>query len=627
MKKLLLPVVLVLLFDSLMAQLPSYDAASIPEAIKKNASVVKRYEDIVFEVTDIDRATLSVHQVLTVLNENGKRALQFAEYTSRVTFLDDAEIRVYDAHGRQTARYKQKDMVTVATGEGLIEDGKITYYGVTVPSYPATIELQYKLRYKGTLLYPSYNILGPGECIESSTFTAKVSRNLDLRFKEKNTSLKPETGEDDKTKWYKWSVKDLPSMENEEGSANKYPYVMLAPNRFKYEDYEGDLSSWKSFGQWYANLNKGLDVLPPDRVAFFKEMVKDAPDNKEKIRRIYDYLQKNFRYVSIQLGIGGLRPFSADFTDKKKYGDCKALSNFMRAALKAVDIESLYSVINAGVNEPPMDPDFPSKFSNHVILCVPMGKDSIWLECTSKTTDFAVLGSFTENRNALLITGDGGVLVPTPLSKAAENRFEATSRITLQQDGSGKTFTAIQTSGEYKEIMSQVIEEKKDDQKEYIVYGLGFKQPDNFSFNKKENLTMLTTELDMSIEKVPEFIAGNKMFLSPRLYKFNSDKLPKAENRKQDYYFSIPFQKSDTTIFLLPEGFVVDALPQAKQLKCSHASYATKYWYDESKKSIFSTTSLVLNEHKVPVADYAAVKKFFEDVALDDAQRIVIKKP
>jgi hypothetical protein len=159
------------------------------------------------------------------------------------------------------------------------------------------------------------------------------------------------------------------------------------------------------------------------------------------------------------------------------------------------------------------------------------------------------------------------------------------------------------------------------------VYYLGFHQPDEFMVTKKDNAGSFVTELEMKVEKIPEFMAGTKMFISPRQYKLCLEKLPKAENRKYDYYFYRPYQKTDTTVLQLPEGFVVDALPQGKELKCRYASYATKYWYDESKKSIYSTATMALNQLHIPVADYAEVKKFFEDVVQDDAQRIVIKKP
>ncbi len=75
--------------------------------------------------------------------------------------------------------------------------------------------------------------------------------------------------------------------------------------------------------------------------------------------------------------------------------------------------------------------------------------------------DFNVLGAFTENRNALLVTENGGILVATPTSTSSENTFKAHTVITLQDDGSGNAFTTFKTTGEYKDEMRYMIEEKK----------------------------------------------------------------------------------------------------------------------------------------------------------------------
>jgi hypothetical protein len=612
---------------SVQAQISPYALLSVPETVKKDADIIKRLEEITFEVTDIDRSSMSVHQIITVMNEKGKKALHFAEYTDKFRILDDAEVKVFDGNGLQISKYKQKDMITTASsGNNLVDDNKITYIQFPSSSFPVTFEVTYSVRYKGNLFYPSFDIQDADESVESSVFTAKVPKDLDLRYKEKNITLKPETGEEGNYKWYRWSVKNLPAVKYEAGSVSPYPYVMLAPNRFKFDAFEGDLSTWKGFGAWCANLWKGLDKLPADRAAFFNDLVKDAPDNYEKIRILYSYLQKNFRYVSIQLGIGGFRPFSADFTEKKKYGDCKALSNCMHAMLAAVGIKSYSAVINAGNNAMAMDPDFPAQLSNHVILCVPMQKDTVWLECTSNISDFNVLGAFTENRNALLLTENGGILVPTPESKCSENLFKVHTVIDLQTDGSGSTHTTFTTTGEYKRQMKYFLEEKKDDQKEFIVNDLNFKQPDEFTFKQIEGPAEFTTDLEMSYEKVHEFNAGNKLFISPRIYRFWSRTLPKSEDRKQDYYFSYPFERIDTTVFKLPAGASVEALPKPKELSSAFATYTTKYWYNETEKSVYCTASLVLKKQKIPVTGYAEIKKLFDDILMDDTQRIVVKK-
>lgn len=610
-------------------QVISYNLATVPDSIKKNANVIVQFENSVFTVDGLDDATLNVHKIYTVVNDDGKYALNFSEYTTKFISLNEADMKVYDANGKLISRHKKKDMSTRAIGEGLVDDGYLISYYVNSSSYPVTVDLEYEMRYKGTLVYPSYDIIRPETGVMQSSFTAKVPSSLDLRYKPKNIKLPPVIKNDGKIKTYTWEVNKIIPIEYEEGAVDyndRFPAIDLAPNKFSIYGYTGDLSSWKNYGLWIQQLYKNLDQLPDNRKAFFVDLVKNAKDDKEKIRLIYDYLQENFRYVSIQLGIGGLKPFSAEFTDQKKYGDCKALSNFMKAALNAVGIKSNIAIINAGYNSMPVDPDFPSQGFNHVILCVPQKNDSIWLECTSSTSDFAELSTFTENRYALLITDNGGVLVPTPRSNAKANVLSSISSLSLKGDGSGTTQTTFRSIGEFKEMMGEILKLKIDEQKEAIVFGFSFKQPDNFEFIKRDEADMFSTELKTEIEKLPDFVAGNKIFLSPRIYKIWSRKLPKAENRKLDYYFRYPFEQSDTTVYILPEGHKVDALPPAREFKTDFSSYESKSWYDEGRRSVYSYVQIILKQHVIPAGRYAEVKKFFDDVLMNDGQKIVIKK-
>ena len=611
------------------AQSWAYSLASIPETIKNKASVITHLENFDLEVEDLDKMTYSVHKIFTVLNEDGKRSLGFAEYNSKYYSLNDVEIKVYDANGKQTGKYKKKDMRTEAIGEGLIEDGYVTYYNITTGSYPVTVEITYDVRIKGTLGIPDYKFISPKEGVIESNYTATVPANMPIRYKAEHTSLQPVVSQFGNYKIYKWTVKNQPPVEDEEGSSSssdKYPHIKIVSDKFSYYGFQGDFSTWKSFGSWMGNLYEGLDVLSPDRQQFFKTLVENAGSEAEKIRRIYGYLQQNFRYVSIQLGIGGFRPFSAEFTDKKKYGDCKALSNFMKAALKAVGIKSHVAIINAYYDGEPVDQGFPEDDFNHVILCVPGQKDSIWLECTSSTAAFGELGTVTENKNALLITADGGALVPTPKSSSSGNIISTLTNVIIDEDQSALTETSFTTKGQYKRILNGLLKEKKDDQKEAIVFYFGFKQPDDFIFSRDEPSGGDKVKLKMAISKLPEFNAGNKLFISPRIYKILAKSLPKSENRKLDYYFHHPFEKTDTTIYRLTPAMKPDALPTEKELKCNYAFYKSKCWYNEKENSVYSVTSLVLKNHKIPASDYAQVKIFFDGVMQDDAQKIVIVK-
>lgn len=619
---------LVLCCFSAVAQTVPYSLAAVSETLKSNASVITHLEAISLDVESLEKATLRMHKIFTVVDDDGKEALLFNEYSTKFISLDEVEIRVYDEAGKQVQKFKKKDMATVAVGEGLVDEGYVTYYRIKTPSYPVTVEVNYEQKFKSTLYLPKYRFIQSKEAVVESNYTVKVPADLHLRYKAEHSSVTPAITEDGKYKIYKWTVKNLSPVENEEGSVGSdgFPYINIVSDQFSHYGFRGDLSSWKSFGSWINDLYKGLDELPADRQQFFQALVADAPTEREKIRRIYQFLQQNFRYVSIQLGIGGLRPFSATFTDQKKYGDCKALSNYMKAALKTVGIRSHIAIINAEYNQEPVDPGFPANSFNHAILCVPEPKDSIWLECTSSTTGFGQLGTFTENRNALLITEGGGVLVPTPKSTAASNSFNTHTTITMEDDLSAIADTKMETTGEFREQMADVLKQNRDDQKEILVFYLGYKQPDFFELSATNTATDQQAALKMELRKLPEFNSGTKYFINPRIHKMWTSKLPTAENRKLDFYFHFPFEKEDTTIIKLPAGFKPDVLPTGKALNTAYGSYQSRYWYNETENAVYSATSFSLKKHKVLAADYRMVKAFFDEVLQDDAQRIVVNK-
>ncbi len=603
----------------------AYDAASIPATLQENADVVKRFEEIKFEVKDVDRAIYRVHRVYTVLNEKAASRFSFVEHTTKFKRIEDFDIKCYDGNGRVVDKYRKKDLHKQAVFSGLVSDGFVHFINPRPTRYPATIEYEYEIEYTGTAWYPEYEMQEPGESIQYSTFIATAPPDLDLRFKARHTNIKPEVSLNGKVKMYKWTVQNqsaTPDEENEASANGESPGIVLAPNKFRLYNTYGDMSSWKSFGVWGYQLLEGRDQLPAERLAFFSDLVKDAKTDQEKVAIIYDYLQKNFRYVAITLGLGGWQPFPARFTDEKKYGDCKGLSFYVSSILKHLNIKSYCALIYRDYVSEEIDPDFPQNTFNHVILCVPINKDTIWLECTSNTLRFATLDATTAGRKALLLTEQGGVLVSTPNTSSANNVVSTTTQVWLQADGSGKSSSFISTRGEWSEIAHEIGQSNKDEQKSALVRFLGFKQPDEFSVAQNKHAGQMGVE--MTIEKIPQFTAGTKMFLNQHL-NLKTRKLPSAKNRKTDFYFSFPFTQTDTTVYHLPDGYYPEVLPKATSSKCDYGEYEINVIYDAEKKQVISVSRLQLNQHRIPAAKYEQVKTFFDKLATDQSQKLVVK--
>jgi len=621
---------------SMHAQENLYIKESIPAALLAKSNSVKRYSKDEFIVTDESHAIHKHKEIITILNQEAEDELNFAEYTDGFEKLDDVQITLYNKLGIASKTVRKKDLMSHAVGSDLMNDAMLYYIGLSAaPSdYPVTIETSYTKKYSGLLNYPSFDIIAPQQSVEQAYYTATVPKELGLRFKNQSTDIKPVITEENNKVTYNWEAKNLPAVAAEVGSVrweSRYPKVWLAPNKFKMDDYSGDMTTWSNFGKWDAGLCEKANDLPAQAKARLNELVSDAKNDHEKINILYNYLQDNFRYVSIQLGIGGFKPFPASFTDQKKYGDCKGLSNYMHSCLAAVGIKSYMALINAHYNAAPVDPAFPINRFNHMILCVPLNTDTVWLECTSTTNACGVLGSFTENRNALLLTENGGVLVKTPVSKASENKLVVSNVVTLTENGmGGKMKSTITTTGDFRSDFIEVLQNATtDDQKSYLVKSLELPTPDEFEFALPANIKQqnLVSTLNASFEKIAAFKSGSKIFLNRQMQKSLTFTPPENDNRTQDYYFEFPFQKTDSTVYILPEGFTIEHLPEPANFTCKHGTYTSKCVYDESKRTITSIAFMELGQYKIPAADYVETNLFLKKIVADGLQKIIVKAP
>ena len=157
----------------------------------------------------------------------------------------------------------------------------------------------------------------------------------------------------------------------------------------------------------------------------------------EKIAAIYQYLASTTRYVSIQLGIGGLQPIAAADVNRTGFGDCKGLSNYMRAMLTELGIPSVYTVISTTNRR--LLADFASaNQNNHVILQVPLPNDTLWLECTNPTLPLGYVHHSIAGHDALLVGPNGGILCQLPTYADSLNTQVNNTLVTCQPDGSAK---------------------------------------------------------------------------------------------------------------------------------------------------------------------------------------------
>lgn len=609
----------------------NYSSLTLPDSLKKDADAVYHLDESIVDIESPSKMTITNHTIVTVLTKRGLHHSVVRVGVDKLRKLEEITVKVYNDLGIEVSRFKKKDFKLEGTYDGitLASDDKVYELDFPVPGTPCTIETEYQVNFASIFDIQPWYFGSVGESYKRNQYIIKTA--VPIKYKTYNFNTLPVITTEGKKTIYKWEKTNGIIPNNESASYEEWvsvPWIDVSPVHFNYDGYSGSMENWKEFGKWFYPFYEEVNPFKPERVDFFKSLIKDAKTEQEKISILYRYLQNEFRYVSIQFGIGGLKPFPVSFAEQKKYGDCKGLTHYMKNMLKAVGINSHAAIINAGTNKHPVDPTFASSLFNHVILCVPLKNDTVWLECTSKQTLPGELGNFTENRNALLITENGGVLVKTPTSKSVSNKWISTTDAELFTDGTAILSSRLFVSGEFWQYVDAYVNgQTKDDTKKALVNAFGYKAPDDLSVKiLSDSADGHLVEIKLAYSQFYDFKAGAKHFYPLRQYKLNDETIKPAESRKYDFLFDYPYVKTDHITYKLPEGFVNESLPAAKEVKNEYVNYQNNIKLNEGKTHMTVTTELRLHKHIVPPDKFNEVANSFEAIKKDEGQKIVLKK-
>lgn len=609
-----------------------YAVANIAENLKKDAQCVYRLDEGILEITSPSKYTLKVHQIITILNQEGAEHLHQSLWFDKFNKVDNIQVKMYNSAGNEMQQYNKKDFSVQSYYDGmsLATDDKVMRLSLSAPGYPCTVDVRYTKDVISYIDLPDKYLNNSVSSVEQFRYVVKVPAGLDIRYRTMNINMSPRLENNGKQKIYTWETKDVTVNKIDAGGyagSTYLPQIEVSPNVFTYDGYKGEFKSWSDFGKWSYALYEDKNTFSPQRTAQIKAMVSGLSDVSSKVKVLYNYLKNNMRYVSIQFGIGGYKPFPANFVDEKKYGDCKALTNYMRNMLSAAGIKSYPALINAGYSEPPVAPEFPRNVFNHVILCVPDGKDSIWLECTSNLNESGFLGSFTEDKNALLLTENGGVIVPTPKSDYNKNTLLTVNNIFLNEEGGAEVKSTLTSSGSFYDLMHQVSQFEGGKQNEIFVKYLHYKEPDEFKLDK-ENEFLQNHRLNLTTKyaRLFDFKAGDKFFFPKSIYALCDEKLTMEDSRKIEYLFHFPYKKADTTIYHLPAGFKADNLPAAKQFADGPLSYTMETEFDQSSNTIKITSVLLLKSNVIQADQYKNICILMNKIEKEESNKLVLIK-
>ncbi|MEG2100738.1 MAG: DUF3857 domain-containing protein [Flavobacterium sp.] len=616
------------------AQKSEYSILTISDSLKENANSIVRLNQIDITISSQRNMNIKTQRVVTVLNEKGINAVNAYEIYGKNSSVKNIEAFILDGFGNEIKKIKRKDFKDQsAISDGtLISDNRNLYLNYTPISYPFTVVYNSETETSTTAFIPSWMpITEYNSSVEKNILNVKCLPNLGLRKKEyqfENFKINKITDSDSQLTYVASNILAQRYEDYSPSFSDLYPKVMMGLEFFNLEGVDGNAKTWQEFGKWWSDkILVGTDEISDETKDKMRALVGAEQDPLKKAKLIYDYLQKKVRYVSIQEGIGGWRPMKASDVDRLGYGDCKALTNYTKALLKSVNVESYYTKLYGDNYKMDIKSDFVSQQGNHIILAIPSGETYTWLECTSQDDPFGYQGVFTDDRDVLVVKPEGGEIVRTKIYEDKGNSQIGKGTYTINESGDFLGALKIDSRGSQYAAKSRVEtlqpNEKEKHYKEYWDNINNLKLSKIAFTNDKENIRFIE---DVQIS-APNYgqISGNKIIFVLDAFNQYSGNVKRIRNRKNPFQIQRGYLDTDEIEINLPAGFSIEFLPQNYELKGKFGEYKTEIIKKDNNKLIYKR-SMLLNNGKYSNKEYDEYRLFMEQVSRNDNAKIILTK-
>src|ERR1700722_3600777 len=443
---------------------------------------------------------------------------------------------------------------------------------------------------------------------------------------------------------WRWELNDIPAIDLTDVPMAPSPYALAARMVVHYSATPlptGD-QRWTEIGNWYDTLAPSRTEAPQEIAAKSRE-VGNAADFKTRIQGIAGFMQREIRYVGIEIGIGGLQPHPAADVFKYRYGDCKDKATLLIAMLNAVGVRATWVLVDT--HRGFIDPVLPSIEGNHAIAAIELpagysdpdlratvvahsGKHYLIFDPTDTYTPIGLLGPHLQGSYGILVAGNDSQVIQVPILSPDAAVLDRKASFALSEDGALKGTVTETRSGEaalrYRRLYN---EEGEKEQHEEIEKRL---QRDFSSFTLEGNSGKVVPEMGKSVVLQYSLTAGayaqpagDLLLIRPRV--LGRDARP--YNDKPRVY---PIDLGETGTWrdsidvALPSDYAVDDMPAAVDLDVGFARYKSEV--KASGGVLHYSREYVVRQLDLAPEKSADVDKLMRVITADENSSAVLKK-
>ncbi len=617
--------------------LPTYD---------EKTDAVLLYSETNVTVLSTDKIRTQVREAYKILRPNGREHGNVLVYFNPQRKIKTLHGWCIPAQGKDYEA-KDKDAMEISPnfeGAELISDLKAKVLRIPAPDPGNIIGYEYEVEDQPFFLQDEWQFQET-DPVRESHYSLQLPDGWEYKASWLNHPEVMPTQAGTLSQWAVTDVKEIrrePEMPPRDGVAGSmivtfFPSGGRALNGF---------ANWDDMGKWYSKLLGGrLDASP----AIKQEVVSLTASKStlaQKMQALAEFVQRDIRYVAIELGIGGWQPHSAPDVFSNRYGDCKDKATLLRSMLQEIGIDTYHVVIYT--ERGAVTPQTPAHHGfNHAILAIklPEGLTDpsliatiqhpklgrlLFFDPTNDLIPFGQIPGYLQANYGLLVTPGGGELIELPQQPSTMNSIQRTAKLTLDAKGTLKGDVREMRLGERasSERWRLRTVTKDTDRIKPIEELLGSSLA-SFRLTHASLINFQQTDQPFGFSysfESPNYgkNAGNLLLVRPRVIGNKSmGFLETKEPRRFPIEFDEPTRDTDSFEITIPPGYLVDDVPPAVDADYGFASYHSKTVVNGN--IVDYTRTFEVKELSVPVSRAEELRKFYRIIASDERNTVVLK--
>jgi len=447
---------------------------------------------------------------------------------------------------------------------------------------------------------------------------------------------------------WRWEIKDMPALTLRDIPSRPDWYAVAARMSVQWGSaaVEGKDNQWRALGQRWTELEAHRPDPTPEIAAKTQELIANAPDFYSKLSRITDFVQRNIRYFVVMRGVGGWQAHPAADIFRNRYGDCKDKTTLLISMLEAAGIHATYVLVDH--RRDVVDPQAPSFYGDHMITAIEIpagvkdarliatvsagdGKRYLIFDPTDERTPAGNLPPNEQGGYGILALGAESQIVQIPVLDPDANGTRRTGEFALSGDGTLTGSVDASHSGpegaDFRMFLKYTDEKKQREEWEsYVAHDVPGVVLDSFNFVQPPALDQpLEFHYKLTARQYAH-TAGPLLLVRPRVV--GSDVLPNLEKTDKPRTVPIDLQATghwhDSYDIQLPEGYVVDEMPDPVNLDTDFASYHSTI--SAQGKTLHYERDYKLSRVELPPEKAPEFRHLEGMILADEKATVVLKK-